>query len=57
MAYSELTCDHVEISTEALIRGAMVKNDDGTWSLQVVDIGTGTGEVEGFDYEFDSGLN
>lgn len=57
MPYSELTCDDQALTLEELFRGAMVRNDDGSWSLQTVDISGGGGDEGGFDYEFDEGLN
>lgn len=55
MAYTELTCDHSEIPTDTIIRGAMVENADGTFSIQGVKIDAG--EVGAFDSGFDNGFD
>lgn len=34
MAYEALTCDDAGIGLESLIRGAMVKNDDGSFAMK-----------------------
>lgn len=34
MAYEELTCDEAGIGLESLIRGAIVKNDDGSFAMK-----------------------
>ena len=57
MAYTDLTCDDHMLPLEELFRRAIVQNADGTWSLQTVEISGGGGDSEGFDYEFDLGLN
>lgn len=38
MAYTELTCDDQNLSTETLLRGAMKQLPDGSWTIQIVAI-------------------
>ncbi|HNR56509.1 MAG TPA: hypothetical protein PKJ19_15175 [Flavobacteriales bacterium] len=62
MAYTELTCDEAALPLEELLRGAMKLHEDGTYSLQVVNITDGvtsftltSGSVtDTYTYDFDS---
>lgn len=62
MAYTELTCDEAALPLEELLRGAMKLQEDGTYSLQVVNITDGvtsftitSGSVtDTYTYDFDS---
>lgn len=55
MAHTDLTCEDQELPLEELFRRAVVKNADGSWSLQTVDIsGSGGGD---FNDDFSDDFN
>jgi hypothetical protein len=61
MSFTELTEDDKHLTLDDLRRLSMVEVDPGVWAQRyvMVEAGSGSGgdDAEGFDYEFDLGLN
>lgn len=57
MAYRELGTQEKGLSSRELFFLSLQRTDDGGYAQRVVVVEAVTVESEGFDYEFDEGLN